>query len=225
MKKFSLELPKYRLQLHMRLVRRRKPLISEPIIPSVKTVNRKYRKGTLVGKVARHFSEHKLTGKVVAANLTVFAFATAFIPSARASSNLPTDEPVIQVQNPIDTQKGIQFPLQSYGLSQGFSYYHPGIDMTDPVGTPVKPIKTGVVTFAGFTKDGYGNNIIIDNGKGIESLYAHLSKIEVKVGQIVDMNTEIAKVGITGHTTGPHLHLEIRENGRALNPLTVLSRK
>lgn len=224
MRKFNLELPKYRLQLHMKLIRRRKPLISEPIIPTKKVVNRKYRSGSFMGKVVRHFSEFKSLRKLFAANFAVFAIASTFIPSVKASSNMPADDPVIEVQNPVDTQKGIQLPLGIYRLNQGFSFFHPAIDLGAEIGDPIKSVKPGVVVYAGYSYDGYGNHVIVDHGKGMTSLYAHLSKIEVKVGQPVTMSTEIGKVGITGHSTGPHLHLEIRQDGRALNPLTVLSR-
>lgn len=224
MRKFNLELPKYRLQLHMRLVKRRKPLIVESIIPTVKAVNRKYRKGTFLGKIARHFGDHSFTRKFFAANFAVFAIAGTLIPSVKASTNFTPDQTVIEVQNPIETQKGIQFPLENYKINQGYSFFHPALDLGASVGTPIEPVKPGTVTYAGFSYDGYGNHIVIDHGKGVESLYAHLSKIEVKVGQEVDMNTEIGKVGLTGHTTGPHLHLEIHQDGKSINPLVVLSR-
>lgn len=224
MKKLSLELPKYRLQLHFRFIKRRKPLVDPSIIPTAAVVNKKYRSGTLLGKVARHLGEHKAARKIFAANFAVFAIASAFLPTVKASTMPPSDETVIQAENPIDTQKGIQLPLGTFELNQGFNFFHPGVDLGAEIGDPIKPVKSGVVTFAGFSYDGYGNNIIIDHGKGLTSLYAHLSKIEVKIGQNVDMNTEIGRVGVTGHSTGPHLHLEIRQNGVPLNPLTVLAR-
>ncbi len=199
-------------------------MLSEPIIPSVKTVNRKYRKGTLAGKVARHLGEHKSGGKIFAANLAVFAFVTTFIPTAKANTNTPEDQTVIEVVNPIETQKGIQFPLENYKINQKYGFFHPALDLGAEVGTPVKPVKSGVVTYAGFSYDGYGNHIVIDHGKGMDSLYAHLSKIEVKAGDRVDTSMEIGKVGLTGHTTGPHLHLEIHQKALSINPLTVLSR-
>jgi murein DD-endopeptidase MepM/ murein hydrolase activator NlpD len=80
------------------------------------------------------------------------------------------------------------------------------------------------VLIAERARDGYGNTVFIDHGNNLTSRYAHLSKIEVKVGDKVNMDTEIGKLGITGRTTGPHLHLEIHENGKAINPLTVLPR-
>lgn len=226
MKKFSLELPKYRLQLHMKLIKRRKPLLDEtPLIPTVSDVKKKYRSGTLVGRFARHFSEHKNTRKIVAANFAAFVIASSFLPTVHASTNnvgVATDETVIQPQTQLVTEKGIQFPLQNKKINQGFSFFHPGVDLGAEVGDSIKPIKAGIVTEAGYQTDGYGNTVYVDHGNGLGSRYAHMSKIEVKVGDKVTMDTEIGKVGLTGHTTGPHLHLEIHQNGTVINPLTLL---
>lgn len=225
MKKFSLELPKYRLAMHFRLIRRRKPLVPEPLIPTVSLVNRKYRKGTLIGKAVRHISEHKNARKVLAANFAAFVIASSFLPTVKAASvNTPPDDTVIQAQNPLVTQKSIQFPLAQVIINQGFSFFHPGIDFGAEIGDSIKSIKSGEVVEAGYATDGYGNTVVIDHGKGLTSRYAHLSKIEVVIGETVTTDIEIGKVGITGHTTGPHLHLEIRQNGIPLNPLSVIPR-
>lgn len=228
MRKFSLELPKYRLQLHMKLIKRRKPLIEEPIIPNRRVINRKFRSGTVVGKVARYMSGHKLAGKIFAGNMVAVMIAGSFLPSATASyvqaADNPTDEAIIQAQNTLITEKSIQMPLEEAKLNQGYSLFHPAVDFGAETGTPIKAVKAGEVTEADYSTDGYGNTVVIDHGKGLTSRYAHLSKIEVKVGEDVTTNTEIGKVGITGRSTGAHLHLEIRQNGFPLNPLTVLSR-
>jgi murein DD-endopeptidase MepM/ murein hydrolase activator NlpD len=229
MRKFSLELPKYRLQLHMKLIKRRKPLLDEPIVPTSKLINKKYRSGTILGKVARHVTGHKSAKRFFAANLSALLIAGTFLPATQSSVQAAAfdaepDETVIQTQNTLKTEKSIQYPLETFKINQGFSIFHPGVDLGAEIADPIKSIKAGEVVEAGFTKDGYGNTVLIDHGKGLTSRYAHLSKIEVKVGDVVTTNTEIGKVGITGHSTGPHLHLEIRQNGIALNPLSVLSR-
>lgn len=223
MQKFSLELPKVRLEFNYRLVKRRKPLVDEPMIPSVKTIKRKYRTGSLAGRFVRHISEHKNTKKILAGNLAAIVIATTFLPVAKASEPQQIDAPIITSQTPLATQKAIQLPLGVLKINQGFSFFHPGVDLGASVGSSVKAVKAGEVIAAGYTKDGYGNTILIDHGNGLTSRYAHLSKIEVKVGEVVDMNMEIGKVGLTGHTTGPHLHLEIRQNGVPLNPLSVIN--
>jgi murein DD-endopeptidase MepM/ murein hydrolase activator NlpD len=209
----------------MRLIKRRKPLIEEPIIPTVSRVKRKYRSGTLLGKMGRYLADHKSVRKVVATNLAVTAAIVSFVPgTTNAASFSQSDEIVIQAENTLVTQKAVQYPLEIVKINQGYSFFHPAIDLGSETGTPIKPIKEGKVIFAGFRTDGYGNLIIIDHGKGLESFYAHLSKIEVKSDQEVNTKTEIGQVGTTGHATGPHLHLEIHQNGLPLNPLTVLPR-
>lgn len=227
MRKFNLELPKFRLELHMRLVKRRKPLVSEPLIPSVKVVNKKYRKGTLVGKVVRHVSEHKSARKVFAANLAVLIVASTALPIFKttdvlADTQTQTDEVIIQTQNTLQTQKTIQLPLSYFKLNQSFSFFHPGVDLGANVGDPIKPMKSGSVIEAGYTNDGYGNTILIDHGLGMTTRYAHLSKINVKVGEKVTTDAIIGSVGITGHTTGPHLHFEVRIYGVPQNPLNYI---
>lgn len=224
MKKFSLELPKYRLAMHFRLIKRRKPLVSEPIIPSVDLVNKKYRKGTLIGKAVRHIFEHKNIRKVMAGNFAAFAIASSFMPTVKAANTTSPDETIIQAENPLETQKSIQFPLEHVKINQSYSYFHPAIDFGGDTGDSVKPVKAGEVVEAGYTKDGYGNSIVINHGKGLSSRYAHLSKIEVVMGQDVTTDLEIGKVGNSGHSTGSHLHLEIRQNGIPLNPLSVIPR-
>jgi murein DD-endopeptidase MepM/ murein hydrolase activator NlpD len=229
MKKFSIELPKYRLQLHLKLIKRRKPLVSEPLMPTPAIINKKYRKGSFVGKAVRHISEHKNARKVFASNLAAFVIVGTIIPNTQAQNIQNFDDPsggdsVIQTQNPLKTEKSLQFPLSKVKINQGFSVFHPGLDLGAEIGDSIKPIKAGVITESGYATDGYGNTILIDHGKGLTSRYAHLSKIEVGVGQNVTTDTEIGKVGITGHTTGPHLHLEIRQDGTPLNPLLILPR-
>jgi murein DD-endopeptidase MepM/ murein hydrolase activator NlpD len=94
---------------------------------------------------------------------------------------------------------------------------HKGIDMAAAVGTKVYACKAGTVTFTGYDAT-YGNYIIIKHDGGLTSLYAHLSQIFVKKDQLVSTGYNIGKVGVTGATTGPHLHFELRVNGSAQDP-------
>ncbi len=208
----------------MKLVKRRKPLLDEPLIPTLKTVKKKYRTGTILGRFARYFSEHKMIRKIFAGNFAAIVVITSFLPSAKAQVVSTNENTIIQSETILVTEKSIQTPLENPKINQGFSFFHPGIDFGAPVGTQIKALKSGIVIEAGYAKDGYGNTVVIDHGGNLISRYAHLSKIEVKVGQIVDINTEIGEVGVTGRTTGPHLHLEIHQDGVAINPLTILPR-
>lgn len=224
MRRISIELPKYRLQLHVNLVKRRKPLVEEPLMPTTKEVNKKYRTGTLPAKFVRYLAEHKNARKIFAANFVALVAITSFLPSTNSNVFAEADASIIQAQNTLITEKGMQLPLGHIKINQNYSFFHPAIDFGGVIGDAVKPIKAGVVTFSGYTRDGYGNLIVINHGQDLESYYAHLSKIEVKTGEGVTMDKEIGKLGSTGHSTGPHLHLEILLKGIHINPLTVLSR-
>lgn len=94
---------------------------------------------------------------------------------------------------------------------------HTGLDIAAITGTPIKVMADGVVTNASYSGS-YGNLVKVDHGNGVETWYAHTSKMYVKKGQEVKAGDEIATVGSTGNSTGPHLHLEIRLNGEHINP-------
>ena len=98
---------------------------------------------------------------------------------------------------------------------------HEGVDLAAPVGTPVYATGEGKVIFAGW-QSGYGNLIKVQHELGTETRYGHLSKIKVKVGQKVSQGSLIGAMGNTGRSTGPHLHYEVRVNGRAVNPMTFI---
>ncbi len=99
---------------------------------------------------------------------------------------------------------------------------HKGTDLAAPQGTPVRTVGDGVVTFAG-VQNGYGNVIYIDHGNKHETVYAHLSRIEVKQGEKVAQGSEIGAVGQTGWATGPHLHFEFRVAGEQVDPLAMVA--
>ena len=102
-------------------------------------------------------------------------------------------------------------------LTQGSHNGHVALDIGAPVGTHVKATMDGKVVYAGWNDQGYGNLVIIENGP-YRTYYAHLSKIPVSVGQQVAAGSVIGISGNTGNSTGPHLHYEIRKNGRGIDP-------
>lgn len=104
---------------------------------------------------------------------------------------------------------------------RGSAAMHAGIDLAGPMGTPVYATADGVVGRAGWA-NGYGNLVELEHGKGIATRYGHLSQVLVHVGQRVKRGDLIAKMGSTGRSTGPHLHYEVRLDGRAVNPLPFL---
>ena len=98
---------------------------------------------------------------------------------------------------------------------------HTGTDICCPIGTQIKAVASGTVTFAQMNGS-YGNLIKVSHGNGVETWYAHCKELYATVGQQVNAGDVIAAVGMTGNTTGPHLHLEIRVNGTAINPQNYL---
>lgn len=99
--------------------------------------------------------------------------------------------------------------------------FHSGIDIAAPRGTPIKAAADGIVVFAG-QKGGYGNVVEIKHADGRVTRYAHADALNVTEGQKVTAGEQIATVGSTGKTTGPHLHFEVLENGQAVNPFETI---
>lgn len=100
--------------------------------------------------------------------------------------------------------------------------YHGGADFRADPGTPVKCAGGGVVVFAG-RQGGYGNVIYVDHGGGLVTRYAHLRRIVTKLEAHVSAGELIGEVGSTGRATGPHLHFEVRLDGRAVDPVTAMT--
>ncbi len=137
--------------------------------------------------------------------------ASMWRPSAPADNrNLPELLPV----TPLRITSG--FGRRHDPLGRGDAF-HSGIDFAGRVGTPVHASGDGVVVQARYSKD-YGNVVMIDHGRGVVTLYAHNSKLEVRSGDIVLAGQEIAKMGSTGRSTGPHLHFEVRQYGQRIDP-------
>ncbi|SDE93793.1 M23 family metallopeptidase [Limimaricola pyoseonensis] len=107
------------------------------------------------------------------------------------------------------------------GFGQRWGRLHAGADFAAPIGTPVVATADGVVTEAGWAS-GYGRLIKIQHEFGIETRYAHLNKIRVKVGQRVSRGDRIGDMGNSGRSTGPHLHYEVRVGGTPVNPMTYI---
>jgi murein DD-endopeptidase MepM/ murein hydrolase activator NlpD len=103
----------------------------------------------------------------------------------------------------------------------GNKAFHEGLDFTANTGTPIRAAADGIVSEATNTHD-YGNLVKIQHGSGLETLYAHASKLLVKAGERVVKGQVVAEVGSTGRSTGPHLHYEIRLNGESLDPRKYL---
>jgi murein DD-endopeptidase MepM/ murein hydrolase activator NlpD len=100
--------------------------------------------------------------------------------------------------------------------------WHPGVDIAGKKGEPVVAVAAGIVTYAG-KHGGYGNLVQINHGNGFVTRYGHNSKVLVAVGDTVSKGQEIALMGSTGRSTGPHVHFEVWRSGRVVNPIKYLS--
>jgi len=126
-----------------------------------------------------------------------------------AAERIPFDMPVTS---------GFRF---TSGFGQRWGRMHNGTDFAAPIGTPIVAPADGVVTFAGWSS-GYGRLVKIQHAFGIETRYAHQSRIRVNVGQRVSRGERIGDIGNSGRSTGPHLHYEIRVGGRPVNPMIYI---
>lgn len=121
---------------------------------------------------------------------------------------------------PVAGHVGSGFGIRSDPFT-GAPRQHDGVDVGAPEGTAIRATADGVVRSAG-PRGGYGYAVEIDHGNGLTTLYGHASQLLVSAGQVVHAGQEIAKVGSTGRSTGPHLHFEVRQGGRAVDPARVL---
>jgi len=112
--------------------------------------------------------------------------------------------------------------VNTLGLSQGYRGFHRAIDLRARVGTPVVAIDDGKVVELVKGRFGYGHYVSVSHADGFGSLYAHLGRIDVSLGEMVKQGQKLGVVGMTGWSTGAHLHLEIFENGKAINPVSVM---
>jgi murein DD-endopeptidase MepM/ murein hydrolase activator NlpD len=100
--------------------------------------------------------------------------------------------------------------------------FHTGIDLVADAGTPVAAAAAGRVTYARVLPGGWGRLVTVAHGGGVRSLYAHLSRVDVRVGQRLEAGDRVGLVGATGDATGPHLHFEVRVRDAAVDPLPAL---
>ncbi len=97
--------------------------------------------------------------------------------------------------------------------------FHAGLDFTAPQGTPIYATANGVAKIAGNSGNGYGNHVVISHGYGYETLYGHMYRVKVKVGERVSRGEVIGYVGSTGKSTGPHCHYEVHKNNQRIDPV------
>lgn len=148
--------------------------------------------------------------------LAACSLAITYSPSSAA----PDPEPQTPLPNYIYPTKGV--------ITSGFGWrwgrMHKGIDIAAATGTPIVASAAGTVTFSGWHAGGYGNLIEVSHPNGANTLYAHNSRLLVRVGEQVQQGQLIAEMGSTGYSTGPHCHFEIRPGGQsAVDPIVYLN--
>jgi hypothetical protein len=115
----------------------------------------------------------------------------------------------------------LEGPVGSPFGPRGFGF-HSGIDLVAPQGTPVASAAAGQVVWASFMAGGWGKLVVVAHKRGVESMYAHLSRVDVRVGETLRTGERLGLVGATGDAAGPHLHFEVRVRGAAVDPLPAL---
>jgi murein DD-endopeptidase MepM/ murein hydrolase activator NlpD len=144
--------------------------------------------------------------------------------ASRTPKHAPAPAPLSTV--PEQYAGSMRWPLDAYIVSSEYGErwgkVHKGMDMAAHVGEPVYAIADGEVIYAGDGLRGYGNCVILRHDRKTSSLYAHNSELKVKQGDQVTKGTLVALLGNTGHSTGPHVHFEIRDGDAAVNPRNVL---
>ena len=147
-------------------------------------------------------------------------------PASGGQARPPKQPAAPPISVPEQYSGAMRWPLDAYIVSSEYGErwgkIHKGMDMAAHVGEPVYAIADGEVIYAGNGLSGYGNVVILRHDRKTTSLYAHNSELKVKQGDQVTKGTLVALLGSTGHSTGPHVHFEIRDGDAAVNPRNVL---
>jgi len=188
-----------------------------PVIPLGKMADN-------LSNLSRFVLEKQKTRYVVGFNLASFLLIFSLIPFTHIQANsFPAVEEIV-LSSPelsIDTEETFQMPVPGY-ISQNYGWLHHGIDIAGNNGVPVYPITNGTVKEIAYSRLGYGLQVIVDHGNGIISRYAHLQANSVELNQKLTKKDVLGYVGSTGWSTGPHLHLEVYQNDRSINPFAYV---
>ena len=224
MTNYNLNLPSF-YTLNLSFGKRRRKPGETSVLEDLKELSN-IRSGNKLSRAVRIIFERTNVKAILGGNIA-FMFLTASLLDPTAVSQIANEENVeARILTPVETQLltqvVVRYPVEKPILNQGYSFFHPALDIDGEVGDPIYPIENGVVDTREFSKYGYGNSVIIDHRNGLKSRYAHLSKINVKDGEEVHTKSKIGDMGNTGRSTGAHLHLEVYKNEKNVNPQTVL---
>jgi murein DD-endopeptidase MepM/ murein hydrolase activator NlpD len=191
------------------------------------------RKANKVSKILRaHIFDKHWIRRVFGVNLAAAMMVLPVLGQLQPESNLEPSLNIPQAEiyttdnlPPVVTTQPREYVLPVERLRYVGQYFRPGhaaYDLNSYVGDDVMAFSKGTVSYLESGKFGLGRYIIVDHGAGLMSVYAHLKDFSVSIGDLVDAGEKIGEVGMTGYTTGPHLHFEIYDNGKAVNPRTYL---
>lgn len=200
---------------------------AEEIVNKAKQDNKQQELNLSIVEKYTQNKEEITTDDVEVAKLNINNKITEMSEKQKAEENAKKEQEKLNNMPEINGIKLAEKPVSGtitsrYGASSRIrKSNHTGLDISAKTGTPIKAIADGTVTCSKYSGS-YGNLVKIDHGNGVETWYAHTSKMYVKNGQKVKAGDTIAAVGSTGNSTGPHLHLEIRVNGKHVNPQKYL---
>lgn len=156
-----------------------------------------------------------LVQDIIDGKITLFEASMDEIKSSGANNPPPSqDDEIMTVEGGYLPTEPPAVVTSEYGWRNG--RMHKGVDYATAINTPVSVIKGGKVTDAGWSEGGHGNRVIIEHSNGMESLYAHLNEVKVKVNQQIEPGTVIGLNGSTGRSTGPHVHFELLRGGKPI---------
>ncbi|MBI5071950.1 M23 family metallopeptidase [Candidatus Falkowbacteria bacterium] len=152
------------------------------------------------------------------------------VPDGKVPAPAPAPRPSVAGRNtvnipsygPVPTSGKMLWPNGCSRISQYFGWRHTGVDIACPAGTPILAADDGVVIRVQYLNSGYGHNVMVNHGGGVVTLYGHMTTILVEDGDTIERGQKIGLEGSTGRSTGPHLHFEVRINGKVYNPLNYI---
>lgn len=198
----------------------------EKIIETALSILPKTRKSNPLSKLLRPIFETKRLKSYLGMQIAGVAIVTGVVayPAPEFDYSSPEEVYIDAGQEQvINTEETFQFPLVDYyGVSQRYSYYHPAFDIRAPKGSPVRPVSGGIVIEKEMGVYGYGHQVVVEHEHEYQTRYAHLGNVYVEEGQAVEKDTVIGEVGLTGWTTGYHLHFEAMRDGSYINPAEIL---
>jgi peptidoglycan hydrolase-like protein with peptidoglycan-binding domain len=173
--------------------------------------------GPMTDTALRNFQRaYGLVGDGLAGPMTIRALRHGRASRGSPGSTTPVSGPV-RLLRPVGGRIG-----DGFGAPRARGRTHTGLDFPVPYGTRIGAAGVGVVEFAGWNTGGYGNLVVVRHRLGYATWYAHMSRIAVSAGQSVTGGTTLGYVGTTGHSTGPHLHFELRRNAVPIDPYPYL---